>query len=258
MKKILLIFFTAVVLAGCHPVSREELEKKPVNPNLDIKIPCKSAEWEAITTVEEAGRSVTVKSRVYFRQGKFRLEILDQQTGNKQVILFDERNLYLLGHDNKAFMYGSDRRECEIFLRKIFINTGVSRKAEIKTDESVYNGQKCSVYEYEILRNVNGLYAKAIIKEWRNKKGATVKMEASVGPDEFEFSGKKVIVGPIKETYETSGYKCGARLMGMLFEVPLGMEVVNQHENYMKELKKAGKEKSRDSGSMTFTVKPKE
>jgi hypothetical protein len=256
MKKILLLAVCAAMLAGCSPVSKKEMETKPVNVNLDIKIPCKSAEWEAVTVVEDGKNVSTVKSRIYFREGKFRFEILDPQTENKQVLLLDDKALYLLGYDNRAYMYGADMREVEIFLRKIFVNTGVGRKAEIFLNEAEYDGQKCRVYEYEILRNVNGLYAKTIVKEWRNKKGATVKMEAMVGPAEFEFSGRKTVVGPIMETYETNGYKCGSRLIGMLFEVPMGMEIVDQREAYLKQLKKSGKGQDRSSGNVTFTVKP--
>jgi hypothetical protein len=257
MKKILIAAAVAAILSGCNPISQKEMKALTANNILDIKIPCKSAEWEAVTTFGEGKQSMAVKSRVYFREGKYRLEIFNPQSDKKQVILFDAKKLYVLGFDNTAYAYDAGMSEAEIFLRKIFVNTGLGRKAELKTGESIYGGQKCSVYEYEILRNVNGLYANAKVREWRNKKGATVKMEAAVGPAEFLLGGKKVVVGPIRETYETSKYKCGGSLMGMLFEVPVGMKTVDQKEEYAKQLKKSGKKIAPDAGIRTFTVKAK-
>ena len=258
MKKIILAALAAAMLAGCGQAPQKPSAAPAVNGSLDIKIPCKSAEWEAITTVEEGKNITSVKSRVYFRAGRFRFEILNPQSGNKQVILLDQKKLYVLGYDNTAYMYDANQRETEVFLRKIFINTGLARKPEIKTGEDVYNGQKCSVYEYEILRNINGLYAKAVIKEWRSNRGATVKMEGNILPSEFKFGERKVIVGPIKETYETSGYKCGENLMGMLFEVPMGMKIVDQQAEYMLLLKKSGKKITPDVGMVTITVRAKQ
>lgn len=257
MKNTALAAAMVFLIAGCGMNAPKEIDLKPINSNLDIKIPCKSAEWETLTTVTEGNNTTGVKARVYYRQGKFRFEILDPQSGSKQVLLMDEKNLYVLGYDNKAYLYDAGMRESEVFLRKIFVNTGLGRKQEINAGEAEYAGQKCRVFEYEILRNINGLYARSMVKEWRNKKGATVKMETRVGPAEFLLSGKKITVGPVTEVYETSKYKCNAKLLGMLFEVPLGMKIISQKDVYMEQMKKSGKKITADPGFVTMTVKSK-
>jgi hypothetical protein len=80
-------------------------------------------------------------------------------------------------------------------------------------------------------------------------------MEANLSATEFEISGAKMVIGPLKETYETRNYKCGVKLMGMLFSVPMGMKTVDYQKEYMEKLKASGKKADADSGTMTFTVK---
>jgi len=243
----------ALFLSGCLPYGEKEIKNAAMPVIPDIKIPCRSAQWTAVSAFEQGQEKTITTAEIYYREGKFRMEILGASPEDRQVMLFDSNSLYVLMKDLKAVKYHIASPEAEVFLRKVFVNTGNARKPEIDAGEAVYDRQNCKVVEYSIFRNINGLYAKARVREWRNKKGVTVKLETKTAAAEFEFSGRKKISAPVVETYEVKNFRCGPRLLGMLFELPPGAKVTDYAEFYAERAKAAGKDISPQAA--TFTVK---
>jgi hypothetical protein len=247
------VLFFLVLLTSCS--HEKDLNYKFME---DYKPLCKKASWDAVTSVIDENKNVrTTNSKIWYKKNDYRIEIYNSDMTDKQIIIIRDGKFYTFTKDKKIYKYDVNDENTEIFLRKIFVNSGFDKKNRRMTiKDADYNRKKYDVYEYEMYRNVNGLLCKAKVREWINAQKMLVRAETDVFRTEFEFDKQKKYVGPIKEIYEIKNYKCYFILSSKLFELPGDHEIIDFENFYQNQILKAGKMRDEsDAGITTFTIR---
>lgn len=252
-KNLIMFFLFITFLYSCD--DKSGIQYKFLDDN---KPYCVKAYWEAITyNTDESNNTKITNSKIWYKNNNYRIEIYNEDMTEKQIIIIKDGKFYLFINDKKIYVYNVNDENVEIFLRKIFVNTGFGKKKKkFLIKNVIYNQKKCDVYEHKMYRNINGFLCEAIVKEWFDKKNMIVRAESYIYRTEFKFNKNKIYIGPLKEVYEIKNFKCYFILSSKLFELPDNYEVIDFNSYYKQQLLKSGKtSEATDAGIVTFNVK---
>lgn len=219
MKKLLthmtalLLLVAGVVYAGPKAV--------PINLNIQSK----NAYAEAVVTREEKGEVQQSGLKIWKLGNNYRIEAATQ--AGPLLLIINSYTLYVVsGEKPSALAMDVMSPEAEVFLKKVFINTGKGRHPLSGLPPETVAGKKCEGAKYALLKNASGIYCRAELYEWRTKKSMTLmKAITETAPCEMGSGKGKLVFDRVKETFEIKKLQAKWFMNKKLLDLPQGCEV---------------------------------
>lgn len=233
--KLIIVLLMAVLPAAIRAQDSFLMENKPAIPGAnpaEINPGCNKCGWEILSTSTEDTQVKHIKAAYY--DGKYRLDIKNDDSSQTQAIIFDNTELYILNPDLKtALLYYTAEAETPMLLESIFPGIGLKKKDRVVTGEKVIDGRKCDVISYRILKRGSNMYVWGTVTEWLDKKtGRTVKVESVTDKAQLPFGGKNIISMPITQIYEAGRVKTYLFMDKGIFKVPADYKIMDMKKQY--------------------------
>jgi hypothetical protein len=253
-KKIaLLSFFAAVILPGCT-------FKKPVNPcpdPLGLGIAYPNASWTVLIDRVNASQTESRTFKVYYSCGNYMIQEKTLPGEPIKALIIRDGKVYMPNFQTKTvFTASALNGGAEPYIKSIFINMGTAKKKMGPLYLGRADEYRCEVQEFQMLRSTNSIYLSTALKEFYDiRTGFIVRMDTFSPASEITMGTKKIILGPVHETYRAAEFS-NKPVPNTTFELPPDFREIDIQKAYDDKMKSSGKKIiDRTKGLKSFRIK---